>query len=202
MHSSAPALAQLTAAGGSSPTPHGVCSWCGWVIVLLEPLPSAFGSSASSSCRRASGGVRQHRMEPAIEELCPAISGEDGSRWMESISNDEDAPQCRICFDGGCFGEQGPLFRPCRCSGSMAWVHRECLDQWRRSSANPRSFFRCDNCLFEYRFGRAFVAYDRCSTTVAVPLALAPAVPPTRALTRTLTLALAPPCRRCTPGSR
>ena len=142
------------------------------------------------------------RMDPAIEDVCPAISGEDGSRWMESISNDEDAPQCRICFDGGCFGEQGPLFRPCRCSGSMAWVHRECLDQWRRSSANPRSFFRCDNCLFEYRFGRAFVAYDRCSTTVAVPLALAPAVPPTRALTRTLTLALAPPCRRFTPGSR
>ena len=129
-------------------------------------------SSASSSCRRACEGVRLYgRMDPAIEDVCPAISGEDGSRWMESISNDEDAPQCRICFDGGCFGEQGPLFRPCRCSGSMAWVHRECLDQWRRSSANPRSFFRCDNCLFEYRFGRAFVAYDRCSATVAVPLA-------------------------------
>ena len=73
----------------------------------------------------------------------------------------EDCPQCRICFDVGSDGEQGPLFRPCRCSGSMAWVHRECLDQWRRSSVNPRSFFRCDNCLFEYRFGRAFVAYDR-----------------------------------------
>ena len=114
---------------------------------------------------------RDTRMEPAIEDVCPAISGEDGPRWMEPISHDEDAPQCRICFDGGCFGEQGPLFRPCRCSGSMAWVHRECLDQWRRSSANPRSFFRCDNCLFEYRFGRAFVAYDRCSATVAVPLA-------------------------------
>ena len=162
--------------------------------VFVPRLPPA--RRGEHSLRRRTG------MEPAIEDVCPDISGEDGPRWMEPISHDEDAPQCRICFDGGCFGEQGPLFRPCRCSGSMAWVHRECLDQWRRSSANPRSFFRCDNCLFEYRFGRAFVAYDRCSATVAVPLALAPAVPPTEALTRTLTLALTPPCRRCTPGSR
>ena len=73
----------------------------------------------------------------------------------------EDERQCRICFDTGSDGEQGPLFRPCHCRGSMAWVHRECLDHWRRSSVNPRSFYRCDNCCCEYRFGRAFVAYDR-----------------------------------------
>eukprot|EP00966_Prymnesium_polylepis_P293020 6767909-Prymnesium_polylepis.1 len=36
----------------------------------------------------------------------------------------------------------------------MAWVHVECLDHWRKCSSNPRSFYRCDNCLFEYRFGR------------------------------------------------
>ena len=74
----------------------------------------------------------------------------------------------------------GRLVSPCLCVGSMRFVHVECLQQWRSMAANPRSFFRCDNCLFEYRFGRAFVAYDRCSATVAVPLAL---FPQTRALT-------------------
>jgi hypothetical protein len=41
----------------------------------------------------------------------------------------------------------------------MAWVHVECLDKWRRASTNPQSFFRCDQCRYEYQFGRAFTAY-------------------------------------------
>ena len=41
----------------------------------------------------------------------------------------------------------------------MAWVHMECLDRWRYSSSNPQSEFRCDQCKFEYRFGRVAVAY-------------------------------------------
>jgi hypothetical protein len=41
----------------------------------------------------------------------------------------------------------------------MAWVHVECLDRWRRTSANPQSFYRCDQCHYEYQFGRAFTAY-------------------------------------------
>ena len=72
-----------------------------------------------------------------------------------------DGRQCRICFESGSDGEQGPLFRPCICRGSMAWVHMECLDTWRKSSVNPRSFYRCEACLFEYKFAKAFNAYDR-----------------------------------------
>ena len=41
----------------------------------------------------------------------------------------------------------------------MAWVHVECLDKWRRASINPQSFYRCDQCHYEYQFGRAFTAY-------------------------------------------
>jgi hypothetical protein len=35
----------------------------------------------------------------------------------------------------------------------------ECLDRWRKTSVNPRSFYRCDQCHFEYRFGRVFEAF-------------------------------------------
>ncbi len=40
-------------------------------------------------------------------------------------------------------------------------MHVECLNIWRNTSANPKSFFQCDQCLFEYKFGRAFEAYGR-----------------------------------------
>jgi len=30
----------------------------------------------------------------------------------------------------------------------------------RRSSTNPKSFYRCDQCQYEYKFGRVFAAYD------------------------------------------
>ena len=69
---------------------------------------------------------------------------------------------CRICYGGEADEpECGPLFRPCSCRGSMAWVHMNCLDTWRNNSANPRSFYRCEQCHFEYKFGRVFAAYDR-----------------------------------------
>lgn len=59
---------------------------------------------------------------------------------------------CRICYDGE-DSAANPLFRPCRCRGSMRWVHMECLNHWRLESANPRSYFECDSCKFKYRFG-------------------------------------------------
>ena len=65
---------------------------------------------------------------------------------------DEPEKQCRICFDDA-DDASNPMLRPCRCRGSMAWVHMGCLDHWRTNSANPRSFYRCDQCHFEYRFG-------------------------------------------------
>lgn len=38
--------------------------------------------------------------------------------------------QCRICF--GPEQQRRALIAPCDCRGSMALVHRECLDTWRR----------------------------------------------------------------------
>lgn len=59
---------------------------------------------------------------------------------------------CRICFDGE-DTPTNPLLRPCHCRGTMAHVHVECLNEWRKRSANPRSFYQCDTCKFQYKFG-------------------------------------------------
>lgn len=71
----------------------------------------------------------------------------------QSSSTDALFPQCRICFDTHEDATTGPLFRPCSCRGSAAWVHLVCLDTWRKTSANPRSLYRCDTCHFEYEYG-------------------------------------------------
>lgn len=34
--------------------------------------------------------------------------------------------ECRICFEKS----KEPLINPCKCSGSMEWVHKSCLDKW------------------------------------------------------------------------
>mmetsp|Transcript_1444 Transcript_1444/g.4230 ORF Transcript_1444/g.4230 Transcript_1444/m.4230 type:complete len:250 (-) Transcript_1444:323-1072(-) len=64
----------------------------------------------------------------------------------------DDEPCCRICFDTA-DSSANPLFRPCHCAGTSAWVHVECLDTWRRTSVNKRSFYECDACKFKYKFG-------------------------------------------------
>ena len=56
---------------------------------------------------------------------------------------------CRICFSDG-----GRLISPCMCTGSMRYVHPECLNEWRSQSANPRSFYQCDQCNYKYNIER------------------------------------------------
>jgi hypothetical protein len=60
--------------------------------------------------------------------------------------NDFGPKLCRLCHgtDGNDF------FSPCKCDGSMKYVHRKCLDQWRTVSPNRESFHQCDVCQFNY----------------------------------------------------
>ena len=41
----------------------------------------------------------------------------------EGEGNDSEA-QCRICFEGT---NVGPLVAPCRCTGSIQFIHHQCL---------------------------------------------------------------------------
>lgn len=61
-----------------------------------------------------------------------AVVDDDGARIQaegEQEANDENV--CRFCM-GGPSDELGVLFSPCHCSGSMRFVHVECLNRWRR----------------------------------------------------------------------
>jgi hypothetical protein len=52
--------------------------------------------------------------------------------------------ECRICFADD---NPGGLIAPCLCSGTSRWIHRGCLDQWRRTAARSS----CSVCGFHYK---------------------------------------------------
>lgn len=67
---------------------------------------------------------------------------------MTYIINLEQGPvSCRICLE---VEPASSLFQPCLCDGTMGLVHRECLQQWRRTTQNPIAVLKCLNCNYEY----------------------------------------------------
>ncbi|KTW28484.1 hypothetical protein T552_01744 [Pneumocystis carinii B80] len=72
-----------------------------------------------------------------------------------SESDEKDTPICRICY-GGLEDQStlGRLISPCRCQGTIKWVHVKCLLQWRIKSKSSKSYYRCDQCHYEYLFLR------------------------------------------------
>ena len=63
--------------------------------------------------------------------------------------------QCRICLGGPQDEpELGRLFSPCRCKGTMKYVHVQCLNQWRKTAVKKESFYQCDQCHYQYNLQR------------------------------------------------
>mmetsp|Transcript_44546 Transcript_44546/g.140547 ORF Transcript_44546/g.140547 Transcript_44546/m.140547 type:complete len:376 (+) Transcript_44546:258-1385(+) len=56
-------------------------------------------------------------------------------------------PMCRICYEEDPEG----LFAPCKCNGSMRFVHQECLRKWRAVKIGERGYTHCPMCDFQYR---------------------------------------------------
>ncbi|XP_078147090.1 putative E3 ubiquitin-protein ligase MARCHF10 [Centroberyx gerrardi] len=50
-------------------------------------------------------------------------------RLLEESSDEEEVDQCRICQSGPC-SLTNPLLTPCQCSGSLQFIHHDCLKKW------------------------------------------------------------------------
>lgn len=50
------------------------------------------------------------------------------------------------------------MISPCQCRGTSKWIHLSCLNQWRMHSQNSKSFYRCDQCHYQYSFRRTDLA--------------------------------------------
>lgn len=48
--------------------------------------------------------------------------------------------------------EDGKLIVPCKCKGTMKYVHRGCLNVWRMHSTRRDSYYKCEQCFTAYQF--------------------------------------------------
>ncbi|KAG2393090.1 hypothetical protein C9374_009667 [Naegleria lovaniensis] len=64
------------------------------------------------------------------------------------IHDEETERICRCCH--GILTANDDFIAPCKCAGSMKYVHRYCLDQWRAVSPKASSFYACDICGHQY----------------------------------------------------
>ncbi|KAI2642942.1 hypothetical protein GGS21DRAFT_500295 [Xylaria nigripes] len=67
-----------------------------------------------------------------------------GDPWVD------DAPTCRICRGESTADE--PLFYPCKCSGSIKYVHQNCLMEWLSHSQKKH----CELCKTAFRFTKLY----------------------------------------------
>ncbi|KAL5118725.1 hypothetical protein ACEQ8H_003402 [Pleosporales sp. CAS-2024a] len=62
----------------------------------------------------------------------------------------DDVDTCRICRGEGSADE--PLFYPCKCSGSIKFVHQECLMEWLSHTQKKH----CELCKTSFRFTKLY----------------------------------------------
>lgn len=65
----------------------------------------------------------------------------------ETDGAEDNARQCRICLADD---DVDDLIAPCACTGSVRWVHRACLNEWRAQELRARSMEVCELCHFHY----------------------------------------------------
>ena len=58
-----------------------------------------------------------------------------------------DERTCRLCWGEE---DEGPLVQPCACRGSQKWIHKHCLEKWRRTSPKEDAAYRCGQCMNTY----------------------------------------------------
>ncbi|KAL2194713.1 hypothetical protein P885DRAFT_80023 [Corynascus similis CBS 632.67] len=77
-------------------------------------------------------------------------SATKGPRSGFSESHTSDPDTCRICRGEGSTEE--PLFFPCKCSGSIKYVHQDCLMEWLSHSQKKH----CELCKTSFRFTKLY----------------------------------------------
>ncbi|XP_048886942.1 E3 ubiquitin-protein ligase MARCHF3 [Brienomyrus brachyistius] len=109
-------------------------------MVSHEATSSALGSPVTLQVKATPehGSGNESQPEVVIDNSAPPLAVSSGS--SEELF-------CRICHEGR-GAEQ--LLSPCECSGSLASVHRSCLERWLTASSTGR----CELCRFEFALER------------------------------------------------
>ncbi|KAL7601789.1 hypothetical protein Lser_V15G24647 [Lactuca serriola] len=108
-------------------------------VAVNAPVSASSSSSVSSASVLTSETVSDN-----------ANSGKNTSNTMYDDDDDEEGDVCRICRNPG--DADNPLRYPCACSGSIKFVHQDCLLQWLNHS-NAR---QCEVCKHPFSFSPVY----------------------------------------------
>jgi hypothetical protein len=114
------------------------------------------------------GRVRFRVRHINIDDSQPACLTEP-ENVEETLAIDEEAKQqageigCRICLSNAS-AVSNPLIAPCRCDGSMKWIHLRCLQNWLKTRMTYKA---TDYCL---SFRWKTVACELCMTLLPTVL--------------------------------
>ncbi|KAK4437902.1 putative E3 ubiquitin ligase SUD1 [Sesamum alatum] len=103
------------------------------------PLESAVSSIGSSPGENSSGSNN-----------VKSNNDSNGGGRYDLLDEDEEEDVCRICRNPG--DADNPLRYPCACSGSIKFVHQDCLLQWLNHS-NAR---QCEVCKHPFSFSPVY----------------------------------------------
>ncbi|KAH9039259.1 hypothetical protein EDB85DRAFT_2110167 [Lactarius pseudohatsudake] len=80
----------------------------------------------------------------------PNTGLENNSIPRPASETDADQDTCRICSAPG--EPDQPLFHPCKCSGTIRYIHQDCLTTWLSHSKKKT----CDVCKYPYSFTKVY----------------------------------------------
>ncbi|KAH6920953.1 hypothetical protein HPB50_028061 [Hyalomma asiaticum] len=120
-------------------------SLTGFTPILVVPAESSFASGDALGAKHASWTRELDSTVPDPGDCCLGSGAQQVvSAESLNLSNSSDgAPTCRICFFGD---EKQPLLDPCNCRGTIAFMHRDCLERWIQRTMDPQ----CQVCHFRF----------------------------------------------------
>jgi len=66
-----------------------------------------------------------------------------------NAKDEQESILCKICYEAG--NEDKPISKPCKCQGSMRYIHLECLKHWLGDKNVKEVKPSCEICKYVYR---------------------------------------------------
>jgi predicted Zn-ribbon and HTH transcriptional regulator len=94
-------------------------------------------NSFDSSMFQANAAVNQSTQQEKITEKIAKIVRTSGEHDFKKVRREA---QCRICLgeEEDDEVEENPLISPCKCNGTMQYIHLECLKKWLDSKIHTK----------------------------------------------------------------
>lgn len=111
---------------------------------------SSSPSSSSSAHLHNNLNLNQVSNNDSDHSKTPSYTHHLSSLSQSSPIDLESSPLCRVCRSDD--PSLGPLFHPCRCTGSIAHVHQDCLSTWLTHSKKSS----CELCGHAFTFENVY----------------------------------------------